>query len=139
MFYKKTLGDKIFDAVVYFLVACVMIVTLYPLIYVFSMAISEPTAAAAGKNHFCSSYSRGFDYQCNRRNHCRNNSNRFSVILHAAGNCQHQRCYQKNAVRQWVCFITDSVAEEETGKQVIALPIEATALGNLKVQMEVTL
>lgn len=49
MFYKKTLGDKIFDAVVYFLVACVMVVTLYPLIYVFSMAISEPTAAAAGK------------------------------------------------------------------------------------------
>jgi len=49
MFYKKTLGDKIFDTVVYVLVAAVMIVTLYPLIYVFSMAISEPTAAASGK------------------------------------------------------------------------------------------
>ena len=29
------------------------------------------------------------------------------------------------------------LAEEATGKQVIALPIEATALGNLKIQMEV--
>ena len=28
------------------------------------------------------------------------------------------------------------LTEEATGKQVIALPIEATALGNLKVQME---
>lgn len=48
MFYKKTLGDKIFDAVVYILVALVIIVTLYPLIYVFSMAISDPIAAARG-------------------------------------------------------------------------------------------
>lgn len=31
------------------------------------------------------------------------------------------------------------LTEEATGKQVIALPIEATALGNLKIQMEVTL
>lgn len=31
------------------------------------------------------------------------------------------------------------LTEEATGKQVIALPIEATALGNLKVQMEVVL
>ncbi len=30
------------------------------------------------------------------------------------------------------------LTEEATGKQVIALPIEATALGNLKIQMEVT-
>ena len=29
------------------------------------------------------------------------------------------------------------LTEEATGKQVIALPIEATALGNLKVQLEV--
>ena len=28
------------------------------------------------------------------------------------------------------------LTEEATGKQVIALPIEATALGNLKIQME---
>ena len=31
------------------------------------------------------------------------------------------------------------LTEETTGKQVIALPIEATALGNLKIQMEVNL
>ena len=30
------------------------------------------------------------------------------------------------------------LTEEATGKQVIALPIEATALGNLKIQLEVT-
>lgn len=28
------------------------------------------------------------------------------------------------------------MTEESTGKQVIALPIEATALGNLRIQME---
>ena len=33
----------------------------------------------------------------------------------------------------------NTLTEETTGKQVIALPIEATALGNLKIQMEVTL
>ncbi len=32
----------------------------------------------------------------------------------------------------------NGLTEETTGKQVIALPIEATALGNLKIQMEVT-
>ena len=31
----------------------------------------------------------------------------------------------------------NKLTEETTGKQVIALPIEATALGNLKIQMEV--
>ena len=30
------------------------------------------------------------------------------------------------------------LTQDVTGKQVIALPIEATALGNLKIQMEVT-
>ena len=29
------------------------------------------------------------------------------------------------------------LTEEATGKKVVALPIEATALGNLKIQMEV--
>lgn len=48
MFYKKTLGDRIFDFVVYFLIITIMIVTLYPLIYVFSMSISNPIAAARG-------------------------------------------------------------------------------------------
>ena len=31
------------------------------------------------------------------------------------------------------------LTEESTGKKVVALPIEATALGNLKIQMEVEL
>ena len=31
------------------------------------------------------------------------------------------------------------LTEEATGKQVIALPIEATAIGNLKIQMEADL
>ena len=32
----------------------------------------------------------------------------------------------------------NKLTEEATGKQVVALPVEATALGNLKIQMEVT-
>ncbi len=35
----------------------------------------------------------------------------------------------KNQFLNWL-------TEEATGKQVVALPIEATALGNLKIQME---
>ena len=34
-------------------------------------------------------------------------------------------------------WFLNRLTEEATGKQVIALPIEATALGNLKIQMEV--
>jgi len=52
MFYKKSIGDKIFDFVVYALVTCTVLVTLYPLIYVFSMSISDPHAASAGKVWF---------------------------------------------------------------------------------------
>lgn len=48
MLYRKTFGDKAFDCIVYLLVAFVLIMTLYPLIYVFSMAISDPIAAARG-------------------------------------------------------------------------------------------
>ena len=33
--------------------------------------------------------------------------------------------------------VLNAMTEETTGKQVVALPIEATALGNLKIQMEV--
>lgn len=47
-FYKKTLGDRVFDIVVYFLMAIVLAATLYPLIYVFSMSISNPIEAARG-------------------------------------------------------------------------------------------
>ena len=46
--YRKTTGDRIFDFVVYFLITLVILVTLYPLIYVLSMAISDPLAAARG-------------------------------------------------------------------------------------------
>lgn len=48
MIYKKTLGDQLFNAVVYFLVIFSMVVTLYPLIYVVSMSISDPIAATRG-------------------------------------------------------------------------------------------
>lgn len=46
--YKKTLGDRIFDAVVLMLLLITLAVTLYPLIYVVSMSISDPIAAARG-------------------------------------------------------------------------------------------
>jgi len=39
-------GDKIFDTCIYVLAVLIIIVTLYPLIYVFSMAISNPVAVA---------------------------------------------------------------------------------------------
>ena len=49
MFYKKTLGDRVFDVVVYLFVILVVVITLYPLLYVLSMAISDPVAAVQGK------------------------------------------------------------------------------------------
>ena len=52
MFYKKTLGDRIFDFVVYFLIIASICVTLYPLIYVVSMSISDPIAATRGEVWF---------------------------------------------------------------------------------------
>ena len=48
MHFQKTFGDRVFDFVVYFLVVLIIIITLYPLIYVFSMSISDPIAAARG-------------------------------------------------------------------------------------------
>lgn len=48
IFYKRTLGDYIFDFVVAIAVVFVLAVTLYPLIYVISMAISDPIEAARG-------------------------------------------------------------------------------------------
>ncbi|MCQ2419553.1 MAG: carbohydrate ABC transporter permease [Clostridia bacterium] len=45
---KKTTGDRIFDFFIYLFVAIIIIVTLYPLIYTFSMSISDPTEAARG-------------------------------------------------------------------------------------------
>lgn len=47
--YKKTAGDWLFDICVAIFVVLVIAVTLYPLIYVFSMAISDPIRAARGE------------------------------------------------------------------------------------------
>lgn len=47
--YKKTLGDRFFDLVIAMFVFVVIAVTLYPLTYVFSMAISDPIRAARGE------------------------------------------------------------------------------------------
>lgn len=47
--YKKTFGDRVFDLVIYLFVAFLIIITLYPLIYIFSMAISDPISAARGE------------------------------------------------------------------------------------------
>ena len=46
--YKKTLGDHIFDLVLAVFIILVLVITLYPLIYVVSMSISDPLAAARG-------------------------------------------------------------------------------------------
>lgn len=50
--YKKNFGDYLFDFVLYFLVALIIAVTLYPIIYTFSMAISDPNEAARGHVYF---------------------------------------------------------------------------------------
>lgn len=48
MVYKKNIADRLFDAVVYLLLAVVVVLTLYPLVYVLSMSISDPQAALRG-------------------------------------------------------------------------------------------
>lgn len=48
MHYKTTIGDKIFNVILGIFVICTLIVTLYPLIFVVSMSISDPIAAARG-------------------------------------------------------------------------------------------
>lgn len=47
--YKKTWSEWIFDIIVYLCIAFIIVVTLYPLIYIFSMSISDPLAAARGE------------------------------------------------------------------------------------------
>jgi len=49
MRYKKTVGDRVFDVIVILFAATVLIITLYPLIYVLSMSISDPIKAARGE------------------------------------------------------------------------------------------
>ena len=46
---KETTSDYIMDAIVLFITAVVIIVTVYPLIYVVSMSISDPFAVARGE------------------------------------------------------------------------------------------
>lgn len=47
--YEKTIGDRIFDLVIALFVIFVIVITLYPLIYIVSMSISDPVAAARGQ------------------------------------------------------------------------------------------
>lgn len=49
MVYKKTFGDWVFDSIIYFIAALVIVCTVYPLIYTVSLSISDPAAVAAGK------------------------------------------------------------------------------------------
>ena len=49
MQYKKTAGDRAFDLLIAFFILFVAAITLYPLIYVISMAISDPLRAARGE------------------------------------------------------------------------------------------
>lgn len=50
--YHKSIGDRIFDLIVYLFAALIIIITLYPLIYTISMSISDPAMAARGKVWF---------------------------------------------------------------------------------------
>lgn len=49
MVYKKSIGEKIFDIVVYALIWFSIVITVYPLIYIVSMSISDPMAVARGE------------------------------------------------------------------------------------------
>lgn len=49
MVYKKSTGEKIFDCIVYILVGFSILITIYPLIYIVSMSISNPLAVARGE------------------------------------------------------------------------------------------
>lgn len=49
MVYKKSSGEKIFDSIVYILIGFSILITIYPLIYIVSMSISDPLAVARGE------------------------------------------------------------------------------------------
>jgi len=49
MHYKKSIGEKILDGILALFVIAVLVITLYPLIYVVSMSISNPISAARGE------------------------------------------------------------------------------------------
>lgn len=56
--YKKTFGDWMFDLFIALFVIVVIAITLYPLLYVFSMSVSDPIRAARGEVYLLP---KGFD------------------------------------------------------------------------------
>ena len=46
---RESLGDRIFVGVVYFFLAIVLLIVLYPLVYVVSSSFSSPTAVSSGR------------------------------------------------------------------------------------------
>ena len=66
---KLTIGERIFNVILYILLAFIIIVTLYPLLYVISASISDPQAVASGKmilfpiEPSFESYRLAFEYQ----------------------------------------------------------------------------
>ncbi|MDY2872734.1 MAG: carbohydrate ABC transporter permease, partial [Eubacteriales bacterium] len=46
---KEPRGDRIFGAVVFVIVTLLMLIVLYPLVYVLSCSVSSPTAVGAGE------------------------------------------------------------------------------------------
>ena len=56
--YKKTFGDWMFDLFIALFVIVVIAITLYPMLYVFSMSVSDPIRAARGEVYLLP---KGFD------------------------------------------------------------------------------
>jgi putative aldouronate transport system permease protein len=46
---RESIGDRLFLACIYIVLTCVLVVVLYPLIYIASSSISDPLAVASGK------------------------------------------------------------------------------------------
>src|SRR5690625_91524 len=46
---RESLGDRIFMVTVYFILICILVIVLFPLIYVVSASFSSPSAVTAGK------------------------------------------------------------------------------------------
>jgi len=45
--FKKSIGERVYEAIITFILIIAMTITLYPFIYVFSMSISDPAEVAA--------------------------------------------------------------------------------------------
>ncbi len=59
MHIKRTLGEKVFDTCNIILMCFIIVITLYPLLYVISMSISNPIEAIKGTVYF---YPKGLDF-----------------------------------------------------------------------------